>query len=41
VDKENYIDATVIEHIKYTADFVIDVLTTCLCQIIPERSFAS
>lgn len=29
MDKENYIDATVIVHIKDTADFIIDVLTAC------------
>jgi hypothetical protein len=29
VDKENYIDATVIVHIKYTADLIIDVSITC------------
>jgi hypothetical protein len=30
VNKENYTDATVIIHIKYTADFIIDVPTAHL-----------
>ena len=29
MDKENHIDATVIVHIKYTADFIIDVPIAC------------
>ena len=30
MDKENYIDVTVIVHMKYTAHFIIDVPTACL-----------